>query len=131
MKGHDMGGDMKGHDMGGSDDAKGKKAKPAVNPKTTYTCPMHPEVRKDRPGKCPKCGMTLVPEKSGMPKSDDSGQPDHSGHLDEASPATDTTDTKDKTVYTCPMHPEVRQDRPGKCPKCGMTLVPEKKPPPP
>jgi Cu+-exporting ATPase len=25
-------------------------------------------------------------------------------------------------VYTCPMHPEVRQDHPGNCPKCGMTL---------
>lgn len=29
------------------------------------------------------------------------------------------------TVYTCPMHPEVRQDHPGVCPKCGMTLEPE------
>ncbi|OGO96136.1 MAG: copper-translocating P-type ATPase [Curvibacter sp. GWA2_64_110] len=28
------------------------------------------------------------------------------------------------TVYTCPMHPEVRQDHPGNCPKCGMTLEP-------
>ena len=28
------------------------------------------------------------------------------------------------TIYTCPMHPEVRQDRPGNCPKCGMTLEP-------
>ena len=28
----------------------------------TYTCPMHPEVKSDRPGKCPKCGMTLVEE---------------------------------------------------------------------
>ena len=27
-------------------------------------------------------------------------------------------------VYTCPMHPEVRQDHPGNCPKCGMTLEP-------
>src|SRR5664279_2333042 len=27
-----------------------------------------------------------------------------------------------KPVYTCPMHPEVRQDHPGACPKCGMTL---------
>src|SRR6266498_3616664 len=28
------------------------------------------------------------------------------------------------TIYTCPMHPEVRQDHPGSCPKCGMTLEP-------
>jgi Cu+-exporting ATPase len=27
-----------------------------------------------------------------------------------------------KTIYTCPMHPEVQQDHPGNCPKCGMTL---------
>lgn len=25
-----------------------------------YTCPMHPEVRSDHPGRCPKCGMNLV-----------------------------------------------------------------------
>jgi Cu+-exporting ATPase len=29
------------------------------------------------------------------------------------------------TIYTCPMHPEIRQDHPGNCPKCGMTLEPE------
>lgn len=28
------------------------------------------------------------------------------------------------TLYTCPMHPEIRQDHPGNCPKCGMTLEP-------
>ncbi len=26
------------------------------------------------------------------------------------------------TIYTCPMHPEIRQDKPGNCPLCGMTL---------
>ena len=25
-----------------------------------YTCTMHPEVKSDKPGKCPKCGMDLV-----------------------------------------------------------------------
>lgn len=29
----------------------------------TYTCPMHPEVTSDKPGKCPKCGMDLVVKK--------------------------------------------------------------------
>jgi Cu+-exporting ATPase len=27
-------------------------------------------------------------------------------------------------IYTCPMHPEIEQDHPGACPKCGMTLDP-------
>ena len=30
----------------------------------TYTCPMHPEIKRDAPGQCPICGMALVPEKS-------------------------------------------------------------------
>jgi Cu+-exporting ATPase len=29
------------------------------------------------------------------------------------------------TVYICPMHPDVQQDHPGECPKCGMTLEPK------
>src|SRR6266404_1200742 len=28
-------------------------------------------------------------------------------------------------IYTCPMHPEIEQDHPGECPKCGMTLEPK------
>lgn len=39
---------------------------------TSYTCRMHPEVKSDMPGKCPKCGMTLVSketvEKQKQPK---------------------------------------------------------------
>ena len=27
-----------------------------------------------------------------------------------------------KEVYTCPMHPDVKSDKPGKCPKCGMKM---------
>ena len=29
------------------------------------------------------------------------------------------------TIYTCPMHPEIRQVGPGSCPICGMALEPE------
>ena len=29
---------------------------------------------------------------------------------------------KTETKYTCPMHPEIIQDEPGNCPKCGMAL---------
>jgi len=64
--------------------------------RVVYTCPMHPEVRQDSPGACPKCGMALEP-------------------LDQPGAGA-------RTEYTCPMHPEVVQDRPGNCPKCGMAL---------
>ena len=33
-------------------------------------------------------------------------------------------------MYTCPMHPEIRQPAPGSCPKCGMALEPESPPVP-
>ncbi|MFV7236589.1 multicopper oxidase domain-containing protein [Flavobacterium sp. ZB4R12] len=49
--------DMKGMDM--SKKEKAQKVQP-----TTYTCPMHPEIHADKPGKCPKCGMTLIKEKA-------------------------------------------------------------------
>lgn len=32
----------------------------------------------------------------------------------------------DQIIYTCPMHPEVQQDKLGQCPECGMNLVPAK-----
>ena len=47
----------------------------------------------------------------------------HSGrHGAKAPPAPSAA--PDGTIYTCPMHPEIRQDHPGHCPKCGMTLEP-------
>lgn len=45
-------------------------------------------------------------------------EPNHDGH-NEHQPATETASTQ----YTCPMHPQVVQDKPGKCPVCGMDLV--------
>ncbi len=33
-----------------------------------------------------------------------------------------TPDTRNASRYSCPMHPEVEQDHPGDCPKCGMAL---------
>ncbi|GAC1454256.1 MAG: hypothetical protein PVS3B3_03640 [Ktedonobacteraceae bacterium] len=32
----------------------------------------------------------------------------------------------DPRIYTCSMHPEIQQDHPGSCPKCGMTLITQK-----
>jgi Cu+-exporting ATPase len=41
--------------------AQPPSAQPPAAPGTLYTCPMHPEIRQDHPGNCPKCGMTLEP----------------------------------------------------------------------
>ncbi|HKO68498.1 MAG TPA: heavy metal translocating P-type ATPase, partial [Burkholderiaceae bacterium] len=40
---------------------------------TTYTCPMHPEIRRDQPGNCPICGMALEPL---MPSLDEEENPE-------------------------------------------------------
>jgi Cu+-exporting ATPase len=61
-----------------------------------YTCPMHPEVRHDGPGPCPKCGMALEPSQT--------------------APATA------RAQWTCPMHTQIVRDAPGSCPICGMAL---------
>jgi Cu+-exporting ATPase len=46
---------------------------PAAPAGTIYTCPMHPEIRQDRPGNCPKCGMTLEPL---LPELEEAGNPE-------------------------------------------------------
>ena len=86
----------------------------ATGPATTqtnlfkYICPMpeHVSIEYDHPGKCPLCGMTLVPVSSAALAKIHPG-----GKL---------------LYYTCPMpeHSDVHESKPGKCPKCGMTLIP-------
>jgi len=71
---------------------------PAAAGSTSYTCPMHPEIRQDLPGSCPKCGMALEPVAPIQPVS--------------------------KTEYVCPMHPQIVRAEPGNCPICGMALEP-------
>lgn len=55
-------------------------------------------------------------------KSKFEAQPDH--YLSGAHRAI-TSDAPEGTIYTCPMHPEIRQLGPGSCPICGMALEPE------
>lgn len=57
----------------------------------------------------------------------------HSGHeahgtaKTEGQTATDSTKSKEKVIYyTCPMHAQIHESKPGSCPICGMNLVPEK-----
>ncbi len=64
-----------------------------------YFCPMCEGVESDKPGDCPKCGMSL----------------------ERATPKR----SQAQAIYTCPMHPEIEQDHPGTCPKCGMELEPK------
>lgn len=54
--------------------------------------------------------------------------PDNYTAGDSEEPESDASDQREKQtagVYTCPMHPEVEQDHPGDCPKCGMALEPK------
>jgi FtsP/CotA-like multicopper oxidase with cupredoxin domain len=60
-----------------------------------YACPMHAEIVATWAGKCPKCGMKLMP-----------------------APA----ETEPPTAFVCPMHAEITATWAGTCPKCGMTL---------
>jgi len=85
-----------------ADIAPGYERKPDTSGKV-YVCLMHPEVKQDKPGSCPKCGMTLKSETD----------------IDQSSLSEEKTK---KIVYTCPMHPDVHQDTPGTCGKCGMNL---------
>jgi Cu+-exporting ATPase len=83
----------------------------------------------------PVCGMAVNPVTS-KHRFDQADQTFHfcSGHCREkfaAGPATYLTPEAASepspaagTVYTCPMHPEARQDGPGNCPICGMALEP-------
>ena len=41
----------------------------------------------------------------------------------ETAPTVDPQSTAQDIVYVCPMDPDVRSDKPGVCPRCGMTLV--------
>lgn len=67
-----------------------------------YVCPMHSQIVRDKPGKCPLCGMELVKKEQEQPNS--SGE-------------------KKILYWVAPMDPAYRRDGPGKSPM-GMDLVP-------
>ncbi|NIJ15361.1 MULTISPECIES: heavy metal translocating P-type ATPase [Sphingobium] len=84
----------------------------------------------------PVCGMTVDPEKTAH-HATYAGHDYHfcsagcrekfiadpEAHLNKS--AVEPVDAPPGTMWTCPMHPEIRQDHPGACPICGMGLEPE------
>lgn len=82
---------------------------------SSYTCPMHPGIKSDKPGKCPECSMNLETAAKPVLTKDQA-----------ASAKTPTVAKKKAAVkkisYSCPMHPDVKSDKAGKCAKCGMFL---------
>jgi len=80
--------------------------------------------------KDPICGMT-VDEATAL-RAESHGETfyfcsDHCRQKFLFTPASATPEEKpqSKAIYTCPMHPEIEQDHPGDCPKCGMALEPK------
>jgi Cu+-exporting ATPase len=88
----------------------------------------------------PVCGMTVDPAKALSatfegkdyffcnPRCRTKFQADPAKYLD--GPKTPPAPAPKGSVYICPMDPEVQQDHPGACPKCGMALEPSAPAPP-
>lgn len=105
-----------------------------------YTCPMHPDVTSDKPGKCPKCGMDLSLSKKEEMKKEVTKSYTCPVHADVVSDkpgkcpqcrkklvlSKEEMKMEVMKTYTCPMHRDVASDKPGKCPKCGMDLIEKK-----
>jgi transcription initiation factor IIE alpha subunit len=106
-----------------------------------YTCPMHPDIKMDKAGKCPQCGMDLsLSNKEEMKRqvtknytcpvhadvvSDKSGKCPQCGKKLSLS-NKEQMKTEVMKTYCCSMHPEVVSDKPGKCSKCGMDMTMKK-----
>jgi len=91
-----------------------------------YVCPMHADVKSDKPGDCPKCGMELKEKKMDMKMDSTKMEIKHgSMKMDHSKMDKKTESTKIGDVtYACPMQCEGEKtyNKPGSCPKCNMDL---------
>ena len=85
---------------GNNSSAAGQTRRRQAQRKTAarYACPMHPEVTSRRPGKCPKCGMTLRPAKAGE-NAPPAQAASPSGQTNETAVAPSSLRIPDATVY--------------------------------
>lgn len=88
--------------------------------KTLYRCPMHPQIVREEPGKCPICGMDLVPFKQAAPAP---VAPPAAPAAPAATTAAAPKEKRQIKYWVDPMDPTYVRDKPGKAP-CGMDLVP-------
>jgi RND family efflux transporter MFP subunit len=100
--------------------------------RTVYVCPMGDDVVSDKPGKCPKCGMALVPKtvtgklKAVSAQDGPHGAPASGQSMGEMPMPNTTASGERKVLYWYdPMHPAYHSDKPGTAPDCGMELVPK------
>ena len=54
----------------------------------------------------------------------DHGSCAHHAHHHHAAPTQEYDEVPEGTIWTCPMHPQIRRNGPGQCPICGMALEP-------
>lgn len=82
----------------------------------------------DNPGDWAFGMFTVLKVREGITSYEDPGWYRHPGGS-VAEPVGGTRssgEAPDVHLYTCRMHPDVIQDQPGECPKCGMELVPKR-----
>ncbi|OGY23624.1 MAG: copper-translocating P-type ATPase, partial [Candidatus Woykebacteria bacterium GWB1_45_5] len=92
-----------------------------------YTCLMHPNVRSNKPGRCPKCGMSLEEIQNSKFKVQNFSTDHNQRRVKGKKIPGEYVKTTGDGLYVCPMDPEVVRKEPGTCPKCGMKLEPTEK----
>ncbi len=101
----------------------GAPPEPRAGPAGPYVCPMHPEVRQSGPGRCPKCGMRLRPERNAKQREEHA--PDHPAMLRDMRAPWLWTNTSVILLGLWLISSPWRRpegDNPGACKACGLEM---------